>query len=270
MNFWVLLPILAALIGLRFLRPNPLAWLIAIGAGCIALLIYGITPPLPSSILGMFIAIIAAALFLYGTSDASRFEEINALLSRWLLRRKYLPAVAAAALVLPALAGWGAYRQAAHGIEPPPSGRTIHPAPPGEIDFRGKRVDLIHAVNPYRELEAKDKSDFAAHVADGRRVYYRNCVFCHGDNMEGDGIHAHGLEPIPANFQDPTTIAMLQESYLFWRISKGGPGLPEEGTPWLTAMPSWESRLSEEEIWNVILFLYDFTGRKPRAREEGE
>ena len=95
-------------------------------------------------------------------------------------------------------------------------------------------------------------------------------MFCHGDNMEGDGIYAHAFDPIPANFQDPTTIAMLQESYLFWRIAKGGPGLPEEGTPWLTAMPAWEDRLTEEEIWDVILFLYDFTGRKPRAREHTE
>ena len=62
---------------------------------------------------------------------------------------------------------------------------------------------------------------------------------------------------------------MLRETFLFWRISKGGPGLPEEGGPWDTAMPAWEKILKEEDIWDVILFLYDFTGRKPRAREEG-
>ena len=26
--------------------------------------------------------------------------------------------------------------------------------------------------------------------------------------------------------------------------------------------------LTEEEIWNVILFLYDYTGQRPRAKEE--
>jgi len=86
--------------------------------------------------------------------------------------------------------------------------------------------------------------------------------------MAGDGIFAHGLDPIPANFQDATTIAMLQEGYLFWRIAKGGPGLPDESTPWLSAMPAWELFLTEDEIWDVILFLYDYTGHRPRAREE--
>ena len=33
-------------------------------------------------------------------------------------------------------------------------------------------------------------------------------------------------------------------------------------------MPAWENLLKEEEIWEAILFLYDFTGQKPRAREE--
>ena len=128
-------------------------------------------------------------------------------------------------------------------------------------------MDLIEGMNPYRELETKDRESFSKHVANGRDLYYRNCVFCHGDDMAGDGIFAHGFEPIPANFQDPTTLAMLQETYLFWRIAKGGPGLPVEGTPWLSAMPAWEDRMSEEEIWDVILFLYDFTGQRPRARE---
>ncbi len=33
-------------------------------------------------------------------------------------------------------------------------------------------------------------------------------------------------------------------------------------------MPAWEKFLKEDEIWDVILFLYDFTEQKPRAKEE--
>src|SRR3989442_83972 len=73
--------------------------------------------------------------------------------------------------------------------------------------------------------------------------------------------------PPPANFQDPGTIAMLQEAYLFWRIAKGGPGLPRESTPWNSVMPSWEDRLTEEQIWQVIMYLYDATGQQPRRWE---
>ena len=33
-------------------------------------------------------------------------------------------------------------------------------------------------------------------------------------------------------------------------------------------MPAWEKFLKEDEIWDVILFLYDFNGLRPRARDE--
>ena len=35
-------------------------------------------------------------------------------------------------------------------------------------------------------------------------------------------------------------------------------------------MPAWEPMLQEDQIWDVILFLYSFTGRKPRAQERAE
>jgi len=34
-------------------------------------------------------------------------------------------------------------------------------------------------------------------------------------------------------------------------------------------MPAWEKFLSEEEMWEVILFVYDSTGQRPRAAAEG-
>ena len=34
-------------------------------------------------------------------------------------------------------------------------------------------------------------------------------------------------------------------------------------------MPEWERFLSNEEIWQVILFLYSDTGYRPRTFEEG-
>ena len=63
---------------------------------------------------------------------------------------------------------------------------------------------------------------------------------------------------------------MLQEGYLFWRIATGGPGLPQESGPWNSSMPAWDRFLSEQEIWEVILFLYDYTDQRPRARGHSE
>ncbi|HHZ83629.1 MAG TPA: cytochrome c, partial [Nitrospirales bacterium] len=71
--------------------------------------------------------------------------------------------------------------------------------------------------------------------------------------------------PIPANFTDPGTLAQLQETFVFWRVAKGGPGLPREGFPWASAMPPWEQHLTTEEIWKVILFEYWHTKYPPRT-----
>jgi hypothetical protein len=44
--------------------------------------------------------------------------------------------------------------------------------------------------------------------------------------------------------------------------------MPEEGAPGDSAMPDWERMLSNEEMWDVLLFLYHDTGYRPRALDE--
>ena len=41
--------------------------------------------------------------------------------------------------------------------------------------------------------------------------------------MYGEGMFADGFNPRPINFLDET-INQLQEAFLFWRITTGGPG----------------------------------------------
>ncbi len=105
------------------------------------------------------------------------------------------------------------------------------------------------------------------HYEEGKRVYYQNCLACHGDGLQGRGHYAQIFNPEPLNFQDGGTIAMLTESFVFWRIAQGGPGLPNEGNPWNSAMPAWENFLTADEIWSVIIFLYEQTGHDPRTWE---
>ena len=178
----------------------------------------------------------------------------------WLARWGVLLAIP---LAVGGLTAWGLLPS----NEVPATLRVIHPAPPGSIQFEGKPINLREAENPFRESKGKDPEAFAEHVEEGRRVYYQNCFQCHGDHLAGSGPFATAFNPRPANFQDVGTIAQLQESYLFWRIAKGGPGLPAESTPGRSAMPRWEGILSEAEIWSVILFLYEKTGHPPRTWE---
>jgi hypothetical protein len=45
--------------------------------------------------------------------------------------------------------------------------------------------------------------------------------------------------------------------------------MPDEGAPGDSVMPEWERFLTNEQMWDVILFLYDYTGYRPRSWEEG-
>jgi hypothetical protein len=45
--------------------------------------------------------------------------------------------------------------------------------------------------------------------------------------------------------------------------------MPDEGAPGDSVMPEWERFLSNDEMWDVILFLYADTGYRPRTFEEG-
>ena len=266
MNWPVLLPVLAVIVALLFTRISLLGWVAVVWVAVYVVTSYAIMPPLPSSIVGLTMAIVTISLLVYISTDESKLASVKDPLLRFMVDRKYQKYLVAVVVALPILAAGRVYIQLSQPIEPPAVGRTIHPAPPQEMSFKGKKIDLVNVENPYRALEQSDLQEFAVRVEQGRRVYFENCVFCHGDRLDGDGIFAHGYDPKPANFADPTTIVMLQEGYLFWRIATGGPGLPQESGPWNSSMPAWDQFLSEQEIWEVILFLYDYTDQRPRAR----
>jgi mono/diheme cytochrome c family protein len=258
----------AAFLLLRFLRAGSLSWTLGTWVGLFVLLRFGFKTPLPWSVVQLYMGIVTLALAAYVTSSQKRREAVAAPVVALALEPRLRHWLAAVLVLLPTLAAAGVFLGSREKLEAPSFGRTVHPAPPDTISVHDATIDLVRAHNPLRELETSDPEAFRAHVENGRRTYYHNCHFCHGDALQGNGMYAHGLNPIPTNFTDKGTIAMLQESFLFWRIAKGGPGLPAEGGPWDSAMPAWESFLSEEEIWEVILFLYDYTGQRPRASGE--
>ncbi len=267
MNILVVLAVAAAFGLLRFRRASLLVWAGAWWVGIYLILRFGFTAPIPASVISLYMGILSMAILAYVSSSQERRDEVFLPLVRFMTEKRYTALLGATVVALPALAAANVYVQMSVPIQPPLFSRTVHPASPSDITVHDRKINLDSGDNPFRSLETSNPAEFRTHVENGRKVYYRNCVFCHGDNMSANGMFAHGLDPIPTNFHD--TIPQLRETFLYWRIAKGGPGLPEEGGPWDTAMPAWEKFLKEEEMWDAILFLYDFTGLKPRAKEEG-
>jgi mono/diheme cytochrome c family protein len=266
----VVLAIVAVFAFLRFRKAGLMTWALAWWLGFFTLVRFGFTVPIPASVVMLYMGIATIALLAYVTSSSDRRAAVTGPIVDLIVNEKRRLALAAVALAIPALAAAGVYVRLSQPVEAPFFARTVHPASPSEITFKDKKIDIDKGENPYRALEKTDPAAFKQHVEAGRKVYYQNCHFCHGDNLAATGMFVHGLDPLPTNFTDQGTIPMLTETFLFWRIAKGAPGLPDEGGPWASAMPAWEKHLNEDQIWDAILFLYDNTGRKPRSNEQGE
>jgi formylglycine-generating enzyme required for sulfatase activity len=84
-------------------------------------------------------------------------------------------------------------------------------------------------------------------IEEGRRIYSQEgCRSCHKD---GQPVKSGG------GLRDPKNTSRFSESYWFWRVAEGVPK---------TSMKAWKSYLSEEEIWQVIAFVHQFShGGKP-------
>ena len=77
----------------------------------------------------------------------------------------------------------------------------------------------------------------------GSEIYAENCSVCHGD--QGDkGIYAtSGMIPNPRNFTDDQARQELSRERMIYAVTHGHPN---------TAMMSWRSRFSDEEIAQVV------------------
>lgn len=223
--------------------------------------------PVPDSVLAQYMLTVLVAMLLYVSADEERWRRFQRPIRRTLGDPELRGLRAVVLVALPLVVGWLAYRSVRPSFGAPPGLRSIHPAPPGQITFRGRTLRIQGLENPLRRAGSLEEQ-----LARGASIYTQNCVPCHGDRLDGQGHYAHAFSPVPLPFTGGETIDQLQESYVFWRIAKGGPGLPAEGAPWNSAMPAWEDVLTEDEIWAVILFLYEQSGTTPRtwAAEAGE
>ncbi len=224
-----------------------------------AALRFGVQPPIPGQVMGLYMAITTVSILVYLVADQARFRAfLDPLVA--LLKEPRLALPRMLLLVsLPLLLGWVTYNGVRPRFDPPFEARVIHPEPPSVFKLNGKDFDVLGARRP-PEMEVNEEN-----LAAGRRLYYRNCMYCHGDYLDGKGHFADALNPLPANFRDQGTISQLEEGYLYWRIATGGPGLPDGATPWNSAMPVWQDFMSEEEIWQVIAYIYAASGSTPRT-----
>lgn len=261
---------------------------------------YRIYPPIPFSVRAIYGTVSLCGIFMWVSGSQAEWEEFRRPVLNVLdAVTPFHKAVRAVALILiPLGIGGFAYNSFLPSFEEPIELRTVHPAPPATTKVHGKTFVLQTSENPYR-VNAEGKYDqqftnariveqgmgrlmkdvndpnynpwdpkaegYTKYVREGGEIFFQNCHFCHGDNLNGRGLWAYAFNPIPANFTDAGTIAQLQETFVFWRVAQGGIGLPPEGFPWASVMPPWKEHLTTDEIWKVVMFEYWHTGYYPRT-----
>ena len=100
-------------------------------------------------------------------------------------------------------------------------------------------------VPPLGELEQ---------VAHGRTLFVSHCSRCHGAPGVAPEPFALGLRPAPANLAN--TGIEWAPAELFWTIAHGLK---------LTAMPAWQFRLSDAEIWAIVAYIQHMPYESPRG-----
>jgi hypothetical protein len=277
MSLPVALAIYAAVIALLFLARKPLGIFTAAAGFLVATFVFlklGFHPRMPSSVFKLYFGGSVLGVLIYATSSEVTRKEFLAPIIATLREPSRMPLRLFLFLLVPGLLAWQIYDASLPKAVAPPRIRSVHPAPPSTITFsppeatEAKTIDVVTVENPLRKQT--DEATKAKNVAHGKEVYYQNCFYCHGDKLSADGHYAAAMKPPPATFRDPGIIPLLTSSFLFWRVAKGGPGLPDEGTPWDSAMPVWEKFLPENDIWSALLFLSSETGYEPRANAAPE
>ena len=259
------------------LRRLPIFWTIILTfIGVYLFLIYGVPYlsmlianqdkplPIPSALMGMYLALTVVGLLVYLATDEARLKEFWSPVDSFLRGRETIQTTAdrvftnlrwAVLAAVPLLAGWVVYTNVAPSSNPPTALRIQHPT----IPFAYEKL-----TNPYRNPDGSVDQEI---IAEGRVLYQTNCRPCHGTAANGNGPMAYGFRLRPANFRSEDTIATVIEAYAFWRVREGGISLPSAGSPWDSAMPSWEGELSDDQIWKIIAAEYDIAGVEPRRPE---
>jgi mono/diheme cytochrome c family protein len=104
-------------------------------------------------------------------------------------------------------------------------------------------------------------------LANGGQLFAQNCAACHGENGAGDGVFADDLAAVgessmqtmtgtdnmmmqsPVDFTNPARMLGASPALLQGKILRGGMG---------TRMPMWGSIFTEDQIWDLIAYLYSF------------
>ena len=85
--------------------------------------------------------------------------------------------------------------------------------------------------------------------AQGKRVFYQYCVWCHADSTPAGPSNRSNLNPNPPLANDGATLNALSDDFMRNVITLGGAAAGKSAS-----MPPWGKTLSQDDIEAVIAF----------------
>jgi len=94
-----------------------------------------------------------------------------------------------------------------------------------------------------------------SNLSAARQLYREQCEQCHGKTGKGDGPQAWMQKPAPADLTDAAHMAHVTDGEMFFQITEGR-----------RPMPAFKSRITEDQRWQLVLFLRTFSqpGASPK------
>ncbi len=84
----------------------------------------------------------------------------------------------------------------------------------------------------------------------GKGLFTKYCVSCHGPSGKGDAPAAAALNPKPKDLTDKAYMTGLKDDYLFTLVQKGGAAVGKS-----PLIPPFGSQMKDTEIRDLIAFV---------------
>ena len=144
---------------------------------------------------------------------------------------------------------------------------------PEAVPMNGKEIN--RTPEEYKSLTIPSQYNANELSTQGALLYAENCVYCHGNNLDGEGKYRDYVNiksddgkvinkgAYPANLLSDKT-AQSTDGELFAFISKGSrTGLAQYSNdlPIASGMLAYDSILTEEERWSLVSYIRKIQGR---------
>ena len=112
--------------------------------------------------------------------------------------------------------------------------------PPGASSVPPEAIAMANPVKPTADS-----------LAQGKKYYGYDCVFCHGEHGDGKGEVAISEKMNLKDWSNPAALKDKTDGELFYIIKNGKGQMPPEG-----------DRVKATEIWNMVNYIRSFAKGK--------